>query len=289
MDFETKQQTTYLEQLTALVTDSHGTQFPDYSLVPSPSSPHLLCLSPETMLDHLDLAIEQKHLLIDNETFYVYDLSKEKSTPYNTLVFQLNGSPLKTLETTTKVMDRYFDYINVDYRWVRQFGHALNVKKCCPFVLGSHYLTPDSGAIRKHANWIAFHHVLDFYPHGNRTFFNIAGHHQLVSKRSYKHMLHLAHQTRLLAESQDKITREWLTLLANQAGTYSQNNIINRLSTPSVFTQPSPPLSSWMMKLIFFQAKYLLLGLLKEGDPLIDELKKKHEKDLLDDEEEDDS
>lgn len=248
-----------------------------------PAYTYVLNLAPDTMLDHIDLAIEQKYLLLDHETFYIYDLSKEKSTPYNSLVFQLTGAPLKSLETTTKIMTRYFKYVNVDYRWVRQFGLALKIKSCCPFVLGSYYFTPDRGVVKRSGNWIAFHHVLDMHPHPEGTLFNFSNRHQLITKQSLKHMTHLAHQTRLMAESQNKIAREWLNLQEKQKGTYSTDNIIDRLSTSSVFTMETPPLSSWMMTIIYYQSIGLIRQTLDEGDPLIDDIKRRHKKYLLDD------
>jgi len=288
LDYNATHKQRVIEQFQLYVNDSqkHPSEYDTRSHPPAPAQ--AFDLTPDNIRGHLDIAIEQQYLLLDHETFYVYDLSKEKDTPYNTLVFQLSGSPLKSLETTTQVMTRYFKHVNVDYRWIRQFGQALKIKSCCPFVLGSHYFTPDRGVVRRHANWIAFHHVLGMHPHKDGTFFNIEGRHQLLSRRSFKHMQHLTHQTRLLAESQHKITSEWLALLDNQAGTYNKNNIIDRLSTASVFTQPTPPLTSWMMSLIYFQSLDFLLQSLEEGDPLIDEIKARHQKNLLDDDAPDD-
>lgn len=284
MDYDESYKKEVLDRFNLYVNDSQKETSTPFLKDHPPAYTYVLNLTPDTMRDHIDVAIEQKYLLLDHETFYIYDLSKDKSTPYNALVFQLTGAPLKSMETTNKIMSRYFKYMNVDYRWVRQFGLALKIKSCCPFVLGSYYFTPDRGVVKRSGNWIAFHHVLGMHAHTDGTLFNFRNHHQLITKQSLKHMKHLAHQTRLMAESQNKIAREWLDLHEKQKGTYSKDNIIDRLSTSSVFTLQTPPLSSWMMTLIYYQSLSLISQTLDEGDPLIDDIKRRHKNNLLDDE-----
>lgn len=75
-----------------------------------------LHISPENIRDYVDMAIPQKKLLIDEHSFYMYDLSKSKDTEYNTLVFQKDGAPLKTIEKTGKVMNRFFSHSKVTYQ-----------------------------------------------------------------------------------------------------------------------------------------------------------------------------
>ncbi|GEK90976.1 hypothetical protein [Alkalibacterium kapii] len=286
MNYDESYKKEVFDRFNLYVNDSQKEASNYLEMSPPPAYTYLLDLTPGNMLEHIDLAIEQKYLLLNHETFYIYDLSKEKSTPYNTLVFQLTGSPLKSLETTAVVMSRYFKHLNIDYRWVRQFGLALRIKTCCPFVLGSYYFTPDRGVVKRPGNWIAFHHVRDMHPHAEGTLFSITKGHQLLTNQSFKHMKHLAHQTRLMAESQNKVVREWLELREKQKGTYTEDNIIDRLSTSSVFTMNTPPLSSWMMTIIYLQSLDLISQSLEEGDPLIDDIKKRHKKNLLADEDE---
>lgn len=117
-------------------------------------------INAETLTRSLGEAIEQSRLLVSSLSFYIYDLSYDRDTEYNTLVFQLSGEILKSKETTSQIMNRYFDYRRVDYTFIKQFGKTLGINQRCPYVVGETMFVPDKGTAKNHSSWIAFHHVL---------------------------------------------------------------------------------------------------------------------------------
>ncbi|GEL15904.1 hypothetical protein [Pediococcus cellicola] len=45
----------------------------------------------------------------------------------------------------------------------QEMGRQLNVKRCCPYVLGNVQFVPTSGVTYTSTNWIAVHHLKDDY------------------------------------------------------------------------------------------------------------------------------
>ncbi|MER2064285.1 MAG: hypothetical protein ABS873_06505, partial [Alkalibacterium sp.] len=125
----------------------------------------MLEINADSLTRSLGEAIEQNQLLVSTHSFYIYDLSSDKDTEYNTLVFQLTGEILKSKETTTQIMNRYFDYRRVDYLFIKQFGKTLGISQLCPYVVGETMFVPDKGTAKNHSSWIAFHHLL-YYESG---------------------------------------------------------------------------------------------------------------------------
>ncbi|WP_028273439.1 competence protein ComK [Atopococcus tabaci] len=116
-------------------------------------------LTGQSLQDLVDMSFEQQELFPDEETYYVMDLSQNDDTPYNSLMFQLNESPMKSMETTTTVMDRYFASLGSPYDLSLSLGAMLGFKQCTPHVIGEQIFLPDSGTSKKPASWYTLHHV----------------------------------------------------------------------------------------------------------------------------------
>lgn len=145
-----------------------------------------LQVTPENILTYLDMAIPQKILLIDDHSFYVFDLSNNKETEYNTLVFQKEGVPLKTVEKTNEVMSRFFSHSKVSYESIQFLGKILGIHQKCPYVLGHKSFAPERGISKNNANWIAFHHVENVSAIDNYSLLSIHPHHELIIKFEYQ-------------------------------------------------------------------------------------------------------
>ncbi|PRY74536.1 hypothetical protein [Alkalibacterium olivapovliticus] len=87
------------------------------------------------------------------------DISDREETPYNSIMYQLNDSPKKSTETTTVIMNRYFDSQYFPYSCMKLFGESLGYKRSLPYILGETYFVPDRGTSKKPASWYALHHV----------------------------------------------------------------------------------------------------------------------------------
>lgn len=120
-------------------------------------------LSGQLLIEALNASFDTSTLFIDDQTYFVMDISNRKETPYNTISYQLNDSPKKSMETTTVVMNRYFESKRFSYASMKKFGETLGYKRSLPYILGETYFIPDKGATKKPASWYALHHVCNHY------------------------------------------------------------------------------------------------------------------------------
>lgn len=263
-----------MDRFDAFIRSSKEHPSPPYSLVPGRNERDstVLTVHQDSVLDFLDVALNQTYLLLDDESFYVCDLSKNTSTEYNTLVFQIDGTVLKSKENTHRIMTRYMKYIGVNYKVTRQLGKSVGIISQCPFVCGSICFTPINGATVKPVSWLGLHHVEGFTPDVKSTYLNINGKHELALNVSHKTVRRLIQQTKTLSDSQDKMTAEWLRLLHDQKELSSRPNVVTRCKVGSHFSQPLPLLSTWLMTQSYLQGRWMVKDMLKEGDPLLDDL-----------------
>lgn len=287
MAYDKDYSTEVMDRFDAFIRHSKEQTAPLYSMVPVQNEidSGILTVDEYSVLDFLDVALNQTYLLLDDDSFYVCDLSKNTSTEYNTLVFQIDGTVLKSKENTHRIMTRYMKYIGVNYKVTRQLGKSVGIISQCPFVCGSLCFTPINGTTVKPVSWLGLHHVEAFTPHVKSTYLNIDGKHELILNVSHKTVRRLIQQTKILSDSQDKMTAEWLRLLHDQKELSSRPNVVTRCKVGSHFSQPLPLLSTWLMTQSYLQGRWMVKDMLKEGDPLLDDLPREE---LSDDNETDD-
>lgn len=121
-------------------------------------------LSGSQLIEALNASFPSSSLYPNNQTYYVMDISQHKETPYNTIMYQLNETPQKSMETTTVIMNRYFEANFVSYSFMRKFGETLGYKRTYPYILGEIYFIPERGASKQSASWYALHHVMHYQP-----------------------------------------------------------------------------------------------------------------------------
>lgn len=105
-----------------------------YSYAPPPVHP--VSLKGELLQQTLDISIESSFLLPCENTFFLMDLSNQLETPYNSLMFQLDNSPMKSTATTKDIMDCYFEEQRIPYSVMTQLGETLGYKQRLPYVVG---------------------------------------------------------------------------------------------------------------------------------------------------------
>lgn len=232
-----------------------------------------LQINPENILTYLDMAIPQKKLLIDDYSFYVFDLSKNKKTEYNTLVFQKEGVPLKTVEKTSQVMSRFFSHSKVSYESIQFLGKILDIHQKCPYVLGNKSFAPDRGTSKKDANWIAFHHVENVSSIDNRSLLSIHPHHELVIEMNTKRVYQMLDRISLIAEAERRLVKESTELFERRFSSLPTNNVVERhLRSGNVPEIPS--VLSLHNQLIYVKAIQVLSEVFEEEDPYYDDIRK---------------
>lgn len=112
-----------------------------------------------TIDEWLKKSIEQDKILLNYQTTYMLDISHHSSTPFNTIVFHSNLYPLKTKETSKKLMKRFIDHKGVPYEKIRSTGRILGFYYKIPYVLGELMFIPEKSLIKGTSSWFALHHV----------------------------------------------------------------------------------------------------------------------------------
>lgn len=240
-------------------------------------SKRILNISEETIRLSIQEAIDQSQLLISKYSFYIHDLSGDTESDYNTLVFQLTGEILKSKETTSQIMRRYFHYRNVEYGFIKQFGKTLGINQRCPYVVGETMFAPDKGTTKNNPNWIALHHVLQYEEKDTnaQTCMKIRQLHELTLPFPRKRIddmvlktARLYHMTKALsADLQDKLAPFY------EESRYEDINVIKKELTS--LTAGYSPISIVKMfdYMSLHRANDILQSVLGEDNPYLDEIR----------------
>lgn len=156
-----------------------GTQFPHTYMI-EPRSQTTYCLEPETIYTYLEIAIEMQHPLLNTRTFYLQDLSDDQQTPYNSLIFDINGGCFKSKDTTSQIIDRFATYKEKPYNLTEVVGQLIGMKQECPYVVGDLFFAPVCETHNNKTNWLGLHHVVDTKSHAENTHFFIKNNHELT-------------------------------------------------------------------------------------------------------------
>lgn len=242
---------------------------------PHINSRRTLKVEADTLIQNLDEAIEQYPLLLTQETFYIQDISTHTETDYNTVVYQTCGSILKTKETSSQVMTRYFHYMKVDYAFIQQIGKCIGISQRCPYVLGELFFSPEKGTVKKNSSWIAFHNVL--YSESLSTTdicLKIRHFHELILPLSSKR---LAEMTRKSAHLYYTIKMISLDIQEKFSSPMHNDppqelNIVKKELAVHLIGHRPVSLTSLFEHISIHRASEILQTVLGEGNPYLDEI-----------------
>lgn len=127
----------------------------------------------------VDLALEQTVILLDEKAFYIMKLTEDE-LPYQSLVFNIDGTILKSCETTSQIMTRYFKKLGSPYNDSSDLGKLLNITQKCPYVTEGVCFAPDGGVSKKPVNWIGLHHIKHFEGDTKSTTLCVAPQNELI-------------------------------------------------------------------------------------------------------------
>lgn len=105
----------------------------------------------------IDIAIEQQVVCLSDQAFYIYAI--KMPSDYKSLIFLTNGHIIKSTESTSEIMVRYFRYKNSPYSVNSELGKLLDIHQKCPYLVEGQCFAPDGGSTRKDVSWIGLHHI----------------------------------------------------------------------------------------------------------------------------------
>ncbi|MFL2134439.1 competence protein ComK [Desemzia sp. FAM 23990] len=232
----------------------------------------------------LAASLEQAHILVNADTFYVKDIRDRKDTPYNTIVFQINEPPLVSTEDSKTIMERYFNQKPLDYKFVQYIGKTVGIHQKCPFISGLEIFVPEKGTAKEPASWYGLHHICGEEEHkkGNYMQVQFQNHHELqlmISPHSYREQIERAGVLKLL---QDKMVAQLMRLspyTSELQYTTVLNPVEKYLSTHSI-QYNYYPLKKILIYMAMHQVNEIIEEIFGEDNPYIVEVKKAFLKDL---------
>ncbi|MCC5896074.1 MAG: hypothetical protein JJU16_11465 [Alkalibacterium sp.] len=225
----------------------------------------------------LNTSFESPSLFPNDLTYYVMDISEYKETSFNTIMYQLNESPKKSIETTTVIMNRYFESKKFPYSYMKKFGETIGYKRVLPYVFGDIHFVPDRGATKQTASWYALHHFTHFD-------FNIEDKRLVFFSESYP--LVTLEMTKSVFEKQlnvvshlyyiQKKVIECLLINLNIRETLKRrNNIVHKRLQSMSYQIPPFSAHEYLQFLIYFQAEQMIASIFGEDDPYLEEIRAK--------------
>ncbi|MDN6626516.1 MAG: competence protein ComK [Pisciglobus halotolerans] len=236
-----------------------------------------LTFSSSQLQDILDNSIEHHYTHINENTFYILDLSKNKQTSFNSLVFQLNQPPIKSMEPTNKIMTRYFDETHVSYSFIQSVGKAFGIHKCCPYVCGDEIFIPEKGAgNNKSASWIAMHHILHYNVNKKegQVYLYFRNHHQMMATISPETFRDQLKRSATLYHAQSLMVTHFLnsTKYIRNDNSTNESNIIQKKLTSFAPDFKPYSLHRLLQYFVYFSAQELLVKIMKKDNPYLDDL-----------------
>lgn len=239
--------------------------------------PRSLHFTQELLQGLTDTCIEFNHIVITNKVFYIKDISQLTSTPFNSLVFYLNQEPLKSKETTTEIMNRYFKANLIPYDYVRFTGRCIGIQKCCPYVSSDSAFVPEKGPTNRSVNWYAMHHVVQEVKDKQTNLTSLHFRNQLelvldLGKTGYEKQLERVMNLYSLHHLAKKRLMKEYHLIEFPMVEQELNVIQKRMQTATPVHLESDYSHRFFNYLAYFKVQELLAKVLGEENPFIEEI-----------------
>ncbi|API89766.1 hypothetical protein BKP56_11065 [Marinilactibacillus sp. 15R] len=225
----------------------------------------------EELKKYINQAIPLKKIIVDSETLYVCDISNLADSDYNSLVFQYRGDVLKSKETTTQIMQSYFND-HVPYSTIQNLGRVININRKCPYVAGTIVFVPDKGPSKQNVNWIGLHHLKNYSSYKDKTLLSFVHHHELIINLNIKNVHKLFDQAIRLYLVELQISREWQLLFA-PTQSFDTDTLLQRKTRSKMTGTDAPSPIGWHTKLVYSLSYKMVTLTLGEDDPYLEDIK----------------
>ena len=255
-----------------------------YKLHRPPKAGKPLLIEEKTFPFLLSISQEKKHILIDSKTFYIKDIRDRKDTPFNTIVFNLDGPPLVTTETSQVIMNRYFNEKPLSYAFIQYIAKSLGFHHRCPYVSGHNIFVPETGSANDSTSWYAMHHIIHTVElkKSNQMKLTIRQDHELLLDISPHSFNEQVERAAILSHVQYVAIKELAGLYPDISTFYYLNelNIVERRLKNPEFTPVRYPLRKLVHFVSHYRLNEMLEKIFKENNPYIDEVKNQFIKDF---------
>lgn len=237
-------------------------------------------INPETMNTDelkslLDMSFECSALFPNRYTYYVMDISTHSETEYNTLMFQLNEPPKKSIETTRKIMNRYFESNNFGYKSMKWFGSFLRNKNNMPYILGEKFFVPDGGTSKKSASWFGMHHITNYLFDSKTKQLQLYSRQELLltfnmTKQTFEKKVHnVSHLYFIQVKLMGSFAKHFNLFPIGES-----SNIVHKYLEKHSHQLPNITIYDFFEDMVDLKTHEKLVNLLGEGNPYLDDLDK---------------
>ncbi|WP_225743780.1 competence protein ComK [Marinilactibacillus sp. Marseille-P9653] len=245
----------------------------DFSYYQATYSPH--AISKDSIMTYIDEALPRKKIWINDDSYYLYDLSKHPDTPYNSLIFQTNGAVFKSEETTTKIIKRYFK-LNTSYDIISILGKMIGIKKKVPYVLGNIQFGPEKGPSKDHVNWIGLHHIYNMETVGDQTYIHIHPDHELIIEMKVGPIKNMMDNAAAMVYIQQQLAIDMQRMFGSSTD-LNPNSMISRIVEKNTYKFKRIYPLPWFLKMIYTVSKNIAMSALGIEEDVLEE----HEMDYL--------
>lgn len=152
----------------------------------------------ETNLEYfINIAMKQSVVCLNDQVIYILTIKDHHE--YQSLVFYTNGHIVKSPETTSKIMLRYFRQKNSPYSAATELGKLLDIHQKCPYIIEGICFAPDGGFTKNNVNWIGLHHIQYFEGDNDMSVLKIQPYSELILPLNINRLHKMVHNSSLMA------------------------------------------------------------------------------------------
>lgn len=152
----------------------------------------------ETNLEYfINIAINQNVVCLNDQVIYI--LTVKDHHKYQSLIFHTNGDIIKSTETTSKIMLRYFRQKNSPYSAATELGKLLDIHQKCPYLIEDVCFAPEGGFTKNNVNWIGLHHIQYFEGDTDMSVLKIQPYSELILPLNIHRLKKMVHDSSMMA------------------------------------------------------------------------------------------
>lgn len=137
-------------------------------------------INSDTITNYIHLAIESPKVIIDYQTFYIHNLTEDNETKFNSLIFQMDGSCYKSIETPSQIMKPFESFYTLFCDGLSNFDEITNMDFYYLCLIGNNLFIPTYNNEEDETNWIALHHILYYKMNAGYIFVKFTDSHDLT-------------------------------------------------------------------------------------------------------------
>lgn len=244
-----------------------------------------LTTSTKSAAPHIRLLAEvdaEAHFLaepiINSWVYYIHDAAKDENLSANSYLFYLDGKILKTMQTTQQLIIAMNQQQQVHYPWLKMLARSLGITKKVPIIVGNYYFAPIAGTTRQNTHWLGLHHLLEHRKLTSGTLLSFYNHQELLVPQSSLVIKKMIETTAQMQHACKKILERKIVQFLTPRALETPQNIVERYNYLHQNEIHFQSIEELMTQFIKAEALAMVKGLLGEGNPYYDELKKKVER-----------